>query len=66
MSIQTFGTLLIWIGAILGIVAGICIALGIIPIFDDYKKRQQRATRNGTPSRGARPTSGSSNTPPLN
>jgi hypothetical protein len=64
MSIQTFGTLLIWIGAILGIVAGICIALGIIPIFDDYKKRQQRATRKGTPSRGA-PTSGSSNTPPL-
>jgi hypothetical protein len=65
MSIQTFGTLLIWIGAILGVVAGICIALGVIPIFDDYKKRQQRATRKGNLPRDARPTSGSSNTPPL-
>jgi hypothetical protein len=65
MSIQTLGTLLIWIGAILGIVAGICIALGVIPIFDDYKKRQQRATRKGTPSRDARPANGASNTPPL-
>jgi hypothetical protein len=65
MSIQTFGTVLIWLGAILGIAAGICIALGIIPIFDDYKKRSQRATRKGTPSRGAGPTIGSSNTPPI-
>lgn len=65
MSIQTFGTLLIWIGATLGVVAGICIALGVIPIFDDYKKRQQRATRKGNSSRGAPTTSGSSNTPPL-
>jgi hypothetical protein len=65
MSIQTFGTVLIWLGAILGIAAGICIALGIIPIFDDYKKRQQRPTRKGTPSRGAGPASGSSDTPPI-
>ena len=65
MSIQTFGTVLIWLGAILGIAAGICIALGIIPIFDDYKTRQQRATRKGNPPRGTPPRSGSSDTPPI-
>lgn len=65
MSIQTFGTVLIWIGVVLGIASGICIALGIIPIFDDHKKRQQRATRKGTPSRDAGLTSGSPTTPPI-
>jgi hypothetical protein len=50
MSIQTFGTVLIAVGSILGIVLGILIAIGVIPLFDvDIKKKVSgRPGRNDT------------------
>jgi hypothetical protein len=44
------GTLLIVTGIVLGIVLGCGIALGVIPLFDDYKKPVPRAARKGIAS----------------
>jgi hypothetical protein len=49
MSIETFGTLLIVVGAILGIVAGVLVAIGAIPHFDDYAKKKSPARKDKAP-----------------
>src|SRR4030095_14816420 len=50
---ETVGTVLIVVGVIAGIALGCGIAFGIIPIFEDYKKRTP-SVRKGTMSRGSR------------
>ena len=47
---EILGTLLIVAGVVLGIVLGGGIALGFIPLFDDYKKPVPRAARKGVGS----------------
>lgn len=62
---EILGTLLIVAGILLGIALGCGIALGIIPLFDDYKKPASKAARKGIgpgapPERSARSLPGSS------
>ncbi len=45
MTVQSFGTLLIVVGISLAIVLGILIALGVIPLFGDYKRMTKGPAR---------------------